>query len=297
MENKPAKTSSKKIVIAIPTLLGGKRVLNCLSAIKKLNYRQEKLKIVVVDNKTPGNISKVVKKKFPDVKVIINRKNLGFASAINQILTREKGDYFFVTNDDIVMEKESLKILANYMENTPDVGISGGKQLTSKSKEFLAGARDFSFFTGRQSNYEGKDKPILCAQVDGCCMLISKKVVAKIGLFDRKFFPAYGEDLDYCVRAKKAGFKIAYHPKAVFLHEYAATISALQLKEIYYIGFKNKLRFIIKHANFLQLFSFFFFHYLAVFPYRAFIQREPIFIPELRATIWNVKNFRKTRLN
>src|SRR3989344_413266 len=285
----------KKIVIIIPTTLGGDRVIRCIKSIKELAYPQEQIKIVVIDNKTPDKIYLKIRKDFPKVKTIINKKNLGFSKAVNMGINSQKSDYYFITNDDIIFQKESLGTLVEFMERNPEVGICGGKQLLPNSGKFLAGGRNFSFFTGQQSNIKGKNQPIFCDQVDGCSMLISRSVVNKIGLFDEGFVLAYGEDLDYCIRAKKAGFKIAYHPKSIFFHEYAATTSSLPLEDIYYIGFKNKLRVIIKHANPLQLIVFILFHFLLVLPYRIIWRKEPIVIPEIKAVIWNLNNFRNVR--
>src|SRR3990167_3109094 len=229
----------KKNVIIIPTTLGGKRVIRCIKSVKKLAYPQEQIKIVVIDNKTPDKIYLKIRKDFPKVETIINKKNLGFSKAVNMGINSQKSDYYFITNDDIIFQKESLGTLVEFMERSPEVGICGGKQLLPKSGKFLAGGRNFNFFRGQQTNTKGGYRPVFCDQVDGCCMLISKKVILKIGLLDEGFFPAYGEDLDYCLRAKKAGFKIAYHPKAIFFHEHAATTSTLPISEIYYISFKN----------------------------------------------------------
>lgn len=284
----------KPVVVIIPTSIGGNRVLRCICSIKKLSYPQDKVKVVLIDNKTPDKTGEIVRKRFPWVKIIKNRENLGFAKAINQGIKKENADYFFVTNDDITFEKQSLKTLLEFAEQTPEIGICGGKQLFSSTKKFLAGGRNFNFLTGWQSNIKGITKPIFCDQIDGCTMLIKKGVIEKIGPFDEGFFPAYGEDLDYCLRAKKAGFKVAYYPKAIFFHEYASTTSTLPLKEIYYIGFKNKLRIVIKHANLTQLLTFVLFHYLLVLPYRLLVRKEPILLPEVKALIWNIKNINET---
>jgi len=293
-QNKIGKKTYPQVTFIVPTARGGQRPLECLRSIQKLNYPKKQIRIILIDNNTKDKIYKKVKKEFKGVTTIRNKSNDGFAKAVNQAIKKLPTDYFFVTNDDIIFEKESIKTLIDYVLDKPEVGICGGKQISPRTKRFLAGGRNFNFFLGWQKDLKMAKLPTVCDQVEGCTMLIAKKVVAKIGLFDEGFYPAYGEDLDYCLRTKKAGFDVVYNPKAIFYHHFAHTTSKLPLREVYYLGFKNRLRLLIKHANLFQILSFFLFHYLLVFPIRLVVRREPIMIPEARALIWNVKNLRET---
>lgn len=284
-----------KVTIIVPTVYGGKKPMECLASIKKLNYPQEKLQIVTVDNNTPDQFYKKIGAKFGKVITIRNNTNVGFPKSVNLAIKKAPATYFFITNDDIVFEKNSLKTLIDFASNNPKIGICGGKQLNYQTKRFLAGGRYFNLFTGQQKDIKGIGKqPINCDQIDGCTMLIKKEVVESIGLFDEGFSPVYGEDLDYCLRTKRAGFLVTYHPGAIFLHHHAFTMSKSPLSEVYFLGFRNRLRVLIKHANLVQILSFFIYHYLLVLPVRAIIKREPIIVPEVRALIWNIKNLKLT---
>jgi len=293
--NKLLSRKYPKITIIVPTVFGGEKPMECLASIKKLNYSQEKLQIVIVDNNTPDQSYKKINKKIPGIITIRNNTNIGFPKSVNQAIKKSSAPYYFVTNDDIVFEKNSLKTLIDFASNNPKIGICGGKQLNYQTKRFMAGGRYFNLFTGLQNDVgERKNHPINCDQVDGCTMLIKKEVIDNIGLFDEGFSPIYGEDLDYCLRAKRAGYLVTYHPRAIFYHHLAHTMSHSPLPQVYFLGFRNRLRVLIKHANLVQILSFFIYHYLFVLPVRVIIKREPIIVPEVRALIWNIKNLNMT---
>jgi len=282
-----------KVTIIFPNFNGGQNPLECLSSIKKLNYPQNRLEIIIVDNNSQDGSPVKIKKEFPKTIILCQKRNLGFAKAVNLAAKKAVGKFLFITNDDITFEKESLINLVEYTINHTKTGIVGGKQINPKTGKFLAGGRKFNFLTGRQSPVKS-NKPVECDQVDGCCILTSKEIFNKVGLFDEGFFPAYGEDLDFCLKVKKANYKVIYNPQAIFYHKFGQTVSKFPLTDMYYFGFKNKLRLILKHANFFQITAFLFTNYFLTVPARIVIKREPILIPEIKALVWNIKNLKKT---
>lgn len=293
-KNNNNKSKLPTVSIIIPTLLGDNLLIKCIQSIKELNYPKNKIALTIVDNNSKKNFSKVFKKTFPGMKIIKNKSNLGFAKAVNQAIKKSPRDYFFITNDDIIFEKNSLLRLVNFTNARDKVGICGGKQLYAKNHKFLASGRNMNMYTGRQTDLKNEHKPTSANHIDGCTMLIKKTVIKSVGLFDNEFFPAYFEDIDFCFRAKKKGYQIFYVPQAIFYHHHAYTTSTFPLKEVYYIVFKNRLRFFIKHANLFQLISSIIFHYLLTMPIRIMFRGEPILIPEIKAIVWNIKNFKKT---
>lgn len=282
-----------KISIIFTNYNGGENPLNCLDSIKKLNYPQKYLEIIIVDNHSTDGSTNEIEKKFPEAKLLYQTKNLGFAGAINVGIKHASGEYLFITNDDIVFEKDSLKILIEYAKTHPNIGVIGGKQLNYETKKFYTGGRNFNLFIGKPFPVVS-ETPTECNAIDGCTMLIPKEVISKVGLFDSGFWPVLFEDLDFCWRVRKEGLLIIYHPKAIFLHHYAQSVSKIPCDKLYFINFKNKLRFIIKHANLVQFLSYIFIHYFLIMPTRIIFYREPIFIPEIKAINWNLKNIKKT---
>src|SRR4030042_4827442 len=98
------------ISIIFPNYNGGQNPLECLSSIEKLNYPKSKLETIIVDNHSTDESITKIKKQYLWVKIIELKKNLGFAGGINKGIKKANGTYLFITNDDILFEKNSLKI-------------------------------------------------------------------------------------------------------------------------------------------------------------------------------------------
>ena len=148
------------------------------------------METIVVDNHSTYSSLKTIEQNFPSVKILKQKKNLGFAKAINLGIKKAKGDFIFITNDDIIFEKNSLKTLISYAQKH-EICILGGKQLHPQTKKFIAGGRRFSFLTGMHSTMKSASSPTICDQIDGCTMLIPKKLITTLGLFYERFYPVY----------------------------------------------------------------------------------------------------------
>ena len=179
----------------------------------------------------------MVRENFPNALLIENSNNLGFSRAVNQALERADGDYFLCLNNDAWLCPESLDRLLSFMENHPDTGIVGGKILNADgSLQFSA--RSFPTFTTALFNrtslltrlfprnrfsrrYLLNDRdPSHVLEVDwvsGSFLMIRRATRDAIGLLDERFF-LFCEDVDWCLRAKRAGWKVIYFPDAVAVH-------------------------------------------------------------------------------
>lgn len=208
-----------KIFIIVLNFNGGKKVLKCLNSLKK-----ERAGIIVVDNDSFDNSPEIIKKKFPKVKVIKNDKNIGFAAGNNigiQYALKQNADAVVLLNQDTIIGKSFSNLL---FKNSADivgpiirfkrkgrlVYDYGGRinWLVGKTKH----QESFVVSLSKKLNFHKPD------YVSGCAMMIKRPVFEKIGLLDEKFF-LYFEDVDFCQRAKKAGFKIAIEPKTIIFHE------------------------------------------------------------------------------
>src|SRR3989304_7443160 len=96
-----AKNQMPKVSITIPTVYGGKKPMECFDSIRKLNYPQKRLQIVIIDNNTPDQFYKKIETKFGKIITIRNNTNVGFPKSVNMAIKRAPADYFFITNDDI----------------------------------------------------------------------------------------------------------------------------------------------------------------------------------------------------
>jgi len=218
--------------------------------------------VIVVDNaSTDGSVETI--KRLTDSKIngltirlIENKENLGFAKAVNQALrqvytepldfARDKlrrsaqGKVILLLNSDTVVKKDALSELLKFEEKIGPA-IVGARLLNADGsiqasvfhlptvkraiEEFWFNKKDaFSKYI------PGGNGPVEVEAVVGGAMLISRSVIEKVGVFDERYF-MYFEDLDYCRRAKKAGFKVYYLPAAEIIHEHGASGKTLVKKE------------------------------------------------------------------
>lgn len=224
-----------------------KKTLSCLSSIEKSDLNGLKVNIYLIDNGTGS--------KFPqkiNLKIIRNDKNLGFAAGINRgfktALKNKKINYLLVLNNDTLLP-------FNFFQNlkTTEFDVTG---VIIKFKS-LSGNWIYDF-GGAVNKWTGKTKHIENSKYDyktdmpvdyysGCCLLIKREVLEKIGLFDERFF-FYYEDVDFCMRAAKAGFKLGLASKAIIYHELSASIGRWSRRAIYR-NLRSHLTFINKHLG------------------------------------------------
>ncbi|HEB61744.1 MAG TPA: glycosyltransferase family 2 protein, partial [Bacteroidetes bacterium] len=207
-------------------------LISVYKSVKNLN-----VEIFVVDNDSVDNSVEVVKNKFPDVKLIDNKQNLGFAKANNQALKIAKGKYVLLLNPDTLVEEDTLIKSFEYMENNPDTGALGVKLIDGEGEFLPESKRGFptlssSFYrltglsklfpksrTFNQYNLGFLDEDEI-SEVDvlsGAFMFIRRDILKNVGLLDEDFF-MYGEDIDFSYRIKKAGYKVVYFPKTKIVH-------------------------------------------------------------------------------
>jgi len=191
----------------------------------------------VVDNNSVDGSMAVVKEKFPSVKCIENKKNVGFSVANNQAMEQAQGKYQLILNPDTVVEKDTLKLCFEYMEKNDDAGALGVRMIDGKGKflpeskrglptpqvalykmtmlnKFFPQSKTFGkYHLGFLPENETNEVDIL----SGAFMFIRTSVLRKIGYFDQSFF-MYGEDIDLSYRIKKAGYKNIYFPQSTIIH-------------------------------------------------------------------------------
>jgi GT2 family glycosyltransferase len=200
----------------------------------KIACRKISHEIIVVDNHSQDGSIEMLEKDFKYIKLIKNKENFGFAKAVNQGIITAKGDYVLLVNSDMIVPEEAIEEMLAISEKH-QIGILGPKLVYPNNKlqgsvgyfpsgvtEFFTKTRLYKIF-----NYGRYIKPKFqrLTEVDwvsGGFMLIKKEVIDKIRFFDEKFF-MYVEDVDFCYRAKKAGFKVAFTPAVSIIHFHQAS--------------------------------------------------------------------------
>jgi GT2 family glycosyltransferase len=195
------------------------------------------LDIWVVDNHSRDESVAMVKSRFPRVRVLENDSNLGFSRANNLVVSQSRSDYILLLNPDTVILGDAIERMVKFMDAHPEAGIAGCKVLNRDGTLQLACRRSiptpevaFYRLTGLSKlfpqsrvmakynmTYESPDRTHEVDAVSGAFLMIRRQVVEKIGLLDERFF-MYGEELDWCLRAKRAGWAVMYYPEAQIIH-------------------------------------------------------------------------------
>jgi GT2 family glycosyltransferase len=224
-----------------------------------------KLETIVVDNASGDGSAEMVRRLFPQVKVLQNRDNRGFSSGFNRGIRNSSGSVLLALNPDIILSPGCVDTLAEFLDRHPDAGICGPKLLNPDGSLQLS-CRAFptllNVFFGRRSIWNRlfprnrMSRSFLKADLDysvvqevdwlvGACMMIRRRVAESVGLFDEDYF-LYVEDTDYCYRAREKGFRVFYVPSASATHERGAATRKAFVSSMYNHNL-SMYRFFCKH--------------------------------------------------
>ncbi len=209
---------------------------HCLHAVRKAVQGLDAEVFVVDNNSVDGSVD-MVRDKFPWVKLMANRDNVGFSSANNQAIREPKGEYILLLNPDTVVEDDTFQKVVTYMDSNPGAGGLGVKMVDGKGKFLPESKRGLPTpavafykifglaklfprsrtFGKYHLGYLDKDEVHEVDVLSGAFMLLRKDVLDQIGLLDETFF-MYGEDIDLSYRIIKAGYKNIYYPETRIIH-------------------------------------------------------------------------------
>lgn len=207
----------------------------CLQSLTNCT-KSRVVEIIVVDNASTDGSPEMVESKFPMFKLIRNGQNLGFPKGNNIGIHAATGKYIFLLNSDIKVLDGCFDALADYLDVHPDIGMIGPKILNgdmthqSSCRRFptlwnnfcmLGGlSRIFKrskFFSGEHMFYFEGDRLMDVDVLVGCFWAVRRKALEQFGLLDEGFF-MYAEDLDWCRRCWKSGWRVVFFPVAKAIH-------------------------------------------------------------------------------
>jgi GT2 family glycosyltransferase len=205
-------------------------LMDCLGSIYK-TVTDIEWEIYVVDNNSTDGSQAEVKKRFPEVKLIENETNTGFAHANNQALSIMHGKFAVLLNSDAVLKEDSIKKLLAFMTGNPSVGIAGVQLLNndgsrqnsidnfpSTETEIFNKSILRLFFPGKYPSKNMSYKnPIEVNSVIGACMIVRKEAMDDVGVLDEDYF-IFLEETDWCFRMNKKGWKVYHVPDAEVFH-------------------------------------------------------------------------------
>lgn len=242
---------------------------NCLSSIVRQQSNNITSEVILIDNASKDWTVDIVRQQFPYVILRENRENVGFAAAVNQAVSIAKGEYILLLNPDTVLSDKFIYELFSFLKSTPDASIVGVKVVDENNKHHPSTWKKVSFLTVLTEMLlpydmsiklvtDSPTTPARVENVSGACMLVRRDVFNAMNRFDERFF-LYYEEIDFCLRANKKGYRIYYNPEIKVIH--FATKSSSNNREAFFFNlYHNKLLFINKHFSY----SFFIVAYLFV---------------------------------
>ena len=219
--------------------------------------------VIVIDNGSALDPTTLVHLAYPHAVVLRNQANAGFAAAANQGTERALAlgaDAVLIVNNDAVVHRDCVAELIAALERDTSLAGAGAKTLTQEQPPRIHTAYGMLTYHGQLVRQQGWLEPditqfneqVLVDYISGCAMLLRRTALERIGLLDAEFF-AYHEDLDWCTRARRAGYNVAYVPRAIVYHQmHASTGGGGYLSPITYLSARNAILFMRKNAGWTQ---------------------------------------------
>ncbi|MEP9411064.1 MAG: glycosyltransferase family 2 protein [Candidatus Brocadia sp.] len=239
----------------------------CLRSI----YEQTKeipFEVIVVDNASSDNSRQIVRSEFPAVQLIESSENLGFSRGNNLGASRAKGVYLLFLNTDTILLENSIKLLADFLDEHPEVGAVGPR-IFFEDRYFQLSAGQLpsltiEFIDKLVHSFARRYRKVVCPVLErwnnttkavgwltGACLMVRQKAFVQVNGFDEKIF-MYFEDKDFCKRLNSTGWQIIYYPQASVIHLLAGSSCNVDKQKINKLYRTSQLYYYRKHLGWLQ---------------------------------------------
>lgn len=232
---------------------------NCLESIFQ-NAPKCSFEIWVVDNASSDLTVQRIKTRFPQVHLIENSQNVGFAEANNQAIRQSSGRYVLLLNPDTLVHPNALQILVDFMDAHPEAGAAGSLYLSPNqtiqyscmpfptvSKEFwrLFHLDNLWHYGTYDMNRWNRMKEREVESLQGACLILRRSVLDEIGLLDPDYF-MYTEEVDLCYRIYKRGWKLFWVPQSIITH-FGGQSTRQTATQMFLWLYRSKIMFVRKH--------------------------------------------------
>jgi GT2 family glycosyltransferase len=241
------------ITISIINTNNRELTLQCLQSIFE-TAGDLKLEIFVVNNGCEDRSAESIQALFPQVRLIENSTKLGFSTNNNMVFERASGRYLMLLNDDTIVQPGAFGELVEFLDQHPEAAVAGANLFNpDNSWQLCYGREPNPFYEGLRPFSEKflpiervYDEPKEVADVCGACMLVRSSAAEQVGLLDTRFDPLYSEEIDWCYRFRKAGWKVFHIPNAGVIHLGGVTMANITSNRIESI-YEKKALFFRKH--------------------------------------------------
>lgn len=210
----------------------------CLMSLSASRLGAYTMEVIVCDNGSTDRSAAMIKQEFPNVIVIENGKNLGFAAGNNPGIKRARGRFVLLLNSDTEVPKNTLRTMIRFMDDNPAAGAATSKVVLqdgsldwachrglptpwvaftyiSKLEKLFPRTRLFGEY---HQGYKDLSTTHEVDCITGAFFLVRREVIKNVGLLDEDYF-MYGEDIDWCYRIRTSGWGIMYNPTVSVLHK------------------------------------------------------------------------------
>lgn len=246
-------TTVKSVAIIIPVRNGARYLRQCLDALRSQREQAPELtiQIVAIDNASTDGSAALIEASYPEVFVIRNVFNYGFAGGCNQGLKYAPADVAILLNQDTQVNPGWLKAIVRAFADL-QVGVVGCKIYypDGKTLQHAGGFLERPLMYGTHYGHHELDQGQYDASrpvewVTGAALAIRQAVIYRMGFLDDGFWPGYCEDVDYCLRTAKAGFQVWYCAEATLCHQ--ETTSGIDFEAMQRFYQRGRLRLSLKH--------------------------------------------------
>lgn len=236
--------------VIVLTWNGGEAAIRCLESLAALDPAPGQ--VVVVDNASADGTPERVAASFPTFTLIRNERNLGFAGGMNSGIRalRDRTETIILLNQDTVVDRGWLGAITAPLADDPTLGAVGCKIRYPDGRIQHAGVwldrpRAVAHHVGWHEADEGQhDTPRNVEFITAAAIALRAAAIARVGLFDEGYAPAYYEDTDLCWRLRRAGYTLRYEPQATLVHHESLSLRDELVRSGYYN--RGRLRFVLK---------------------------------------------------
>ncbi len=296
MENKPL------VSVSVVNYNGRIFLPEFFDSLFKQTYKN--FEVIFVDNCSVDDSIEYVRNNYPQVKVIENKDNSGYAEGNNIGYRHSRGEFILVMNNDTILKEDLIEKLIQAFTEIPNLGTVQPMVRLMNDRNKLDACGSYWTDTGFNYHYgiyKNADLPIYnrsfpVYSVKGMCMMIPRKVIEQIGLFDKDFW-CYFEETDFCHRLWLAGYECWYYPKTFIYHHMGGTSSKKPPTFIQFHSFKNRLCSYLKNLGPLEMIRvlpiYFLFNVAWSLAFLVKLDLKNFFVV-YRAIWWNIIHFGRT---
>ena len=242
-----------KLSVVIPNWNGKRLLEQNLPAVLRAcqEWAETGWEIIVVDDASSDDSIAFLKENYPQIKLVVHKKNQRFAVACNAGVKKARGEVMVLLNNDVSPEPDFLGPLVRHFDDPKVFAVGCRQKELKQGRIFYSGRGTMRFRRGLMVHWRAEDQnqPTTDWAFAGAAAYQRKKWLA-IGGMDTLFRPAYEEDRDLSYRALKCGWKILFEPKSVVTHHHETTnIKVFGRKRIEIISFKNQFLFVWKNIT------------------------------------------------